>query len=1103
MIKKPFIIGCCLIFWSIVFLLVGVLTPIILGDLLEQKIKDGVTLTDSNGVDTWGQIPGKFEAIMYQQYHFFNILNPNEVMEGEAPYIEEKTGYVYQEFDNFTNIDYRTAYEGNDIIRFNLLRYYQVTDNTVWPDDITPNDPITTISLGALGAWYQLKHASRQQLALSTLYSIASGLETSLALAAYAQGTSGFLGNFNVAYLIIFSPAGISPALAAQIWYDADYGMGNWVSLQVWVIALQENLNPAGQFSLPVVLNGTIQILSQYFGLSKNQLNSIFTGQLYNAYSFTTLIFYSQFDCAGYNISEYVCDPVYLAALQWSQSNITLYPPAGASASTISVSSTNSSSPGYPEIYYYFQSNNLSIKYNSCDFGVDDYMKIFAYNRSNGFPIYNPNSLLDVGRINSFFNLSSAYDFQGVMSAFNLTSVTHARVLWDYVNALIDFTALQGKYDPGVYNIENRGVSTEASMGSVGSETLYSLIVGMSETIPLVVTSVYDYLRAKSDNNTCVGLVSQIIGSNNSIICTMPKLEWSTTSEGLSLWILAYWSEANSSDWKGFQQVSGLNNTSMDALFNKSNALSAMFAGYDLELKNAYNCTNPGPRCDPMYLAKMQWGQGYVTENLPIIFADLNIGNSSSITNYPFMSMGLEGTPEYYAYASRRAQSKLTVPQINFLLSFDQLYGSTHFQSFFIHMYTGNYTGASVEFGLSLVEVETMANYLRYIIDKYFLGGLIQTKTVNQILWDDYEPLVAAQLVTSPLLGGDPAASMSQTSVGQNMTQDKFDNCANSSSNNNIIPCSFKDGMDSGQTHIDDIRTYRLYGGVPYLNFPTRTYLGEGPDQPIIEYVNYNPWAIQVPVAGTDGWQFQPYIEDSDQITFFLDSAGIIFQGAYKETLTVRDFDCLRYGISSEILQNVTENPYNAAFYAYAPTGLVNETSVFGAPLFGSKPYFLDGDPMLNNLVNYSDPSLVVSGSYDSVFDIEKYTGTVFHALEQLQYNFELVPDNLYPRLGLNNLRKYGYRTYLPFFYLQRSETLIQHIVDKYFDNIHTILLVIYICVIVGYTLGGILFIAFVGYVYYRYRKHKALSIVITETGHSLIPETSSPRSRGNRSRIK
>jgi hypothetical protein len=744
---------------------------------------------------------------------------------------------------------------------------------------------------------------------------------------------------------------------------------------------------------------------------------------------------------------------------------------------SISVAGANDTTPGYPELYYFFNSTSIRNKYGSCNFTIDDYNSLFYYNRKNNFPAYSKFTLLDVGKINSFFEWAYKGRFDLISEMLNLGTETKARILWDYINALIDYTALQGRFDPEVYNIDNRGMTQEISLGTLGSQTLYSLLVGMSETLPIAISSIYNLKRSFEDKFECGKTVSEILSPESASICSSLELEWSPSSNGISYWIKAYWYDVNSTSWVEFMKLSNLNQSEMIQLFKTNNNLTNTFAKYDKELKINFNCPNIGLRCDPMYMAKMQWGQSMITMNLPSIFQEIFIKNSTSITNYQYLSMGYTGTPEYFAFISAKNledSANLTLDQIDLLLSFEGLLNSVVHQNFFLFEYERNYEGQ-----MKLLQIDmpgVMIDYLRYMIDLYALGGLIKTKTVNQILWADYnEPLLIQSKNLSPLLGGNPATNLNSTSLGQNMTQDYFKHVSE----------SMRDGMDTGEQHSKDVRRYRLYGGKPYINLLTQAYLGESPKGPNISYVNYNPWPVEIPIDGTDAWGFKPYITKHSHLKFFLDISGVIFNGIYDKKTTKRNFECLRFIIDPDDLQNVTKNPKNLKYYAFAPNGLVNQTSVLTAPLFGSKPYYLDGDKTLRKLINYTDPSQVEPDKYESSFDIEKYTGTALKAMEQLQYNAELKPDMLYPKLGLYNLKEYGFNTYMPMFFLQRYEILSQHICDKYFGVIHVVLTVILVAQIVGYVLAGIFVILLAVYIWRRHRKAKIDSE--SEHGQSLM----------------
>jgi hypothetical protein len=143
---------------------------------------------------------------------------------------------------------------------------------------------------------------------------------------------------------------------------------------------------------------------------------------------------YVNYNCNLYK-GEELCDPLYLSAIQWNSSYVTRFPPGGAGA-TPSIATTNSSTPGFPEIYYYYNATSTETKYPGVNFTEDNYNLLFYYNRTTGWPAYNDSTLLDVGKMNQFFELSYQGNFNELAEILQLPSENHAKVLWDYINAL-------------------------------------------------------------------------------------------------------------------------------------------------------------------------------------------------------------------------------------------------------------------------------------------------------------------------------------------------------------------------------------------------------------------------------------------------------------------------------------------------------------------------------------------------------------------------------------------------------------------------------------------------------------------------------------------
>lgn len=903
------------------------------------------------------------------------------------------------------------------------------------------------ISAGVFGAWDQLKHATPQLLILPILYNLVLGFNDALAPAAYSQGLAGFIPSYGAAKAFVFDKANIPEEVGKAIWEDMNFGMGKWVTLQTWVNALRENIED-GVFVYPSNVQGSLYPLVMNFGLSEAQITAIFSGYFKTAYDTILLIFLNNYGCEG-NVE---CDPTYIGALQWSQSLVTNEPPAGLPSAGPSIVLSNNSVTGFPEINYFLIGTDIGKKYPDVQFTVEDYYSLFYYDRITGFPKWSNYTLLDVGHINHIYELGLTGNFNQMQKDFGLSSVNKARVLWDYLNALIAYAGLQGNIDPSVYDQDNRGIASEAGAASLGTQAMYGVWMGLAEIVPISISSTYFYLRLEYElTMSCEMILSQVLPGEDAI-CSIPELQWGNNTATISMWILPYWNGINSDDGVRFQNISGLSDEDMEALFDIDSPLVDYFSMFDNELKLHYGCTNTGPRCFSWDLAAKQWGRGFVTENLPSIFSIFGIENTTSIYNiYQEVRDTLTAPPEYWAYLERfkRPMIGLTDAQIYNALTFDRLLGITPLQRFFIYDFEGNYTQMKLEYLMN--NPLDLLNYVRWAVDKFVFKGLFKAKTVEEILWTDEDAFLTQLKYTNPLLGGNPSLNPSLTQLGQNQTREMYE----------YIPLGYRHALNTGATDLDEVRWYRLYNGQPYINMMMEWYYGESPWGSIIDWEIINPWTEYVSIAGSDTWSNQPDLDKDSTITFYLLQASLIIETEYVTETTHRGFRCLKFNVSPNQLKNATQVPSQAVFYQFAPLGLINQTSILQAPLFGSKPYFLDGDPVLMSLVNYSRPELNVPEEYESFLNIEPITGTNFYVLLQLQYNAELKPDALYPNLGRKNLEKTGYRTYLPVIFLVKTEEFSQKIVDEKFGNIKTAFMLIEIIQIVGYGGGAILLVSF------------------------------------------
>uniref|UniRef100_A0A8C9DUD0 Scavenger receptor class B member 1 n=1 Tax=Prolemur simus TaxID=1328070 RepID=A0A8C9DUD0_PROSS len=96
----------------------GAVMIALLPSLIEQQVLKNVRIHPSSlSFNMWKDIPVPF----YLSVYFFNVLNPDKVLKGEKPQVQELGPYVYREFRHKTNI----TFHDNDTVSFLEYRSYQ------------------------------------------------------------------------------------------------------------------------------------------------------------------------------------------------------------------------------------------------------------------------------------------------------------------------------------------------------------------------------------------------------------------------------------------------------------------------------------------------------------------------------------------------------------------------------------------------------------------------------------------------------------------------------------------------------------------------------------------------------------------------------------------------------------------------------------------------------------------------------------------------------------------------------------------------------------------------------------------------------------------
>jgi lysosome membrane protein 2 len=172
------------------------------------------------------------------------------------------------------------------------------------------------------------------------------------------------------------------------------------------------------------------------------------------------------------------------------------------------------------------------------------------------------------------------------------------------------------------------------------------------------------------------------------------------------------------------------------------------------------------------------------------------------------------------------------------------------------------------------------------------------------------------------------------------------------------------------------------------------------------QYVNWRGmtqvtgvWLTNETITGTDATQFHPGVKSSETLKAFVSDLLRVVDLEYQKDRKFEGIDLLRFVLSEDTLAT---NPN----YFQSVVGLANMTSAVGAPLFLSKPHFLDADPAQTSSLVTGMAGVVAD--HDTFVDIEPLTGAVMSARKRLQLNFQVshydykntdIPSNYMPIL--------------------------------------------------------------------------------------------------------
>lgn len=165
-------------------------------------------------------------------------------------------------------------------------------------------------------------------------------------------------------------------------------------------------------------------------------------------------------------------------------------------------------------------------------------------------------------------------------------------------------------------------------------------------------------------------------------------------------------------------------------------------------------------------------------------------------------------------------------------------------------------------------------------------------------------------------------------------------------------------------------------------------------------------------INGTEGLFFRPNLKKGDKLTTFIDDIERSMDLVYTGEVKPLGLTAFRYGVDNRTFMSAFSEPENARWGSWCPDGMfyLGPTQPKEIPVFGSKPHFLDGDPLLLDSVIGLEP---IRAEHDIIVDIEPNTGANVNFVKQLQINLQVnrteeLPDNQFPMYELYDIEGYN-----------------------------------------------------------------------------------------------
>lgn len=299
-------------------------------------------------------------------------------------------------------------------------------------------------------------------------------------------------------------------------------------------------------------------------------------------------------------------------------------------------------------------------------------------------------------------------------------------------------------------------------------------------------------------------------------------------------------------------------------------------------------------------------------------------------------------------------------------------------------------------------DAELFDNYTKYSMIEGYFEGYTLDMTIRDTVFGFTNGPMKELSTRNPMIGGDPTINPTVTVMKLNET---ISQVRNTGKNNQAL---------------DDV--FHSINGKSFISFNNTVFNGNE------TYQEWDtPWQEKVELKGTDNLMGPNLNEDSTPTIYmndffrFFSFKYVSDQKYYNEQLSAK-----RYKINDD---DFNTDPINHKYYQYLYNGAFNLTSVFRAPMFLTKRYFLSANQSLYDKVEMYDQNnklCVKSDEDDLKMDVQERAGVPLSADVVVQINIDVPNDELFNSKG---------NTLYPILYLRRKVQFTNDNIEALFGS--------------------------------------------------------------------